>query len=201
MRRRLTVAATCLLVFGVVVAVAIALNAPPATAYAIDAHDSTANRSRTIKAYQDDSGTMFEIFFTAATAGEKRRVVGNLNISMPSSASDDNLMASASLLCTRADSGTVASDQDKVSDGQNVLRGGSLVLRPRLVFTASSPGDYRCWLSVSSSRPRPASPDANPTSNVYLVAPGSYLEATTSLDPSAAQGIRAGHAGACPAGH
>jgi hypothetical protein len=186
--RRLLVIATCLLVSGGLVAVATALLAPAVTADTIDAHDSTANRSRTIKAYQEDSGTIFEIFFTTATAGEKRRVVGNVNVSMPSSASDDNLMATASVHCAPAGSGTVASDQDKISDGQNVLCGASLVLRPRLVFTAGGPGDYRCWLGVGSGRPRPASPDTDPDSNVYLVSPGSYLEATTSLDSSAAQG-------------
>jgi hypothetical protein len=189
MRRRLVVA-TRLLMSGALVAVATTLLASPVTAETIDAHDSTANRSRTIKAYQEDSGTIFEISFTTATAGEKRRVVGNVNASMPSSASDDNLMVVAGVHCTRAGSGTVASDQDQISDVQNVLRGHSLVLRPRLVFTAGSPGDYRCWLSVGSGRPRPASPDSRPSSNVYQVASGSYLEATSNLDRSAAQGYR-----------
>lgn len=185
--RLLLVTAARLLVSGALVAPAITLLAAPAGAQTVDAHDSSADRSRTIKAYKEDTGKVFEIFFTTVTAGEKRRVVGNLKASMPSTASDDNLMVVTSVHCTRADSGTEASDQDRISDGQNVLRGSSLVLRPRLVFTADSPGDYRCWLSVGSGRPRPASPDSRPSSNVYQVASGSYLEASAKLDPSAAQ--------------
>jgi len=133
--------------------------------YAVDVHDSSADRSRTFAAYEEDSGTLFEIEFSTTKANEKRRIRSHMNFAMPAGSN---------------------SGANKVWDTQNVLRGETLVMTPRFTYTAPEPGDYHCWTGVFSSRPRPE--DVDPSSNVFTVEAGSHLEATTKLHPGSGQG-------------
>lgn len=157
---------------------------PFAHAYSTDARDDVPNRSRVFKAYQRDEGTIFEVFFSTQTPNEKRRIKGKLNITMPSSASDQLQVGSYSVYCAPVGS---FSGANKVSGSQNVQRGRSMTFYPRYIFTALTPGDYHCWMRVSSNRPRPAA--TRVTSNTFTVGSGSYLEATSSLHQRSDQGF------------
>ena len=163
-----------------------------AHAYAIDVSDATANNSRTIHAYLENnvSVEMFKISFTA-TAGEKRRVRGQIYASMPATAVDDLLMVGVTIQCASGTSYAAATADANLGNTQNVLRGASLSLSPRIVYTATSSGIQTCGLSVVTSRPRPAVPEDD-ESNYFTVDPGSFLEATVAIHPSAAQGFRVG---------
>ena len=158
--------------------------APPAWAYDIDTRDASANRSRIFHAFEDDSGTIFEIFFTTTTPNEQRRIRGLLKMVMPSTASDVMLVSRHTVYCAPAAS--TATD-NRIFGVQNVLRGRSIRMIPRYIFTAAEPGDYHCWMGISTGRPRPTS--TNQTSNILRVDWGSYLEATTAIHPSSAQGF------------
>jgi hypothetical protein len=160
------------------------VQAPAALAYEIDTRDTSADRSRIFKAYEDDAGTIFEIFFTTTTPNEQRRVRGLLKMVMPSTASDVMLVSRHTVYCAPA--GSTATD-NRIFGVQNVLRGGSIRMNPRYIFTAAEPGDYHCWMGISTGRPRPTS--TNQTSNILRVDWGSYLEATTAIHPSSAQGF------------
>lgn len=154
-----------------------------AQAYATDARDEVPNRSRTFKAYERDQGKFFEIFFSTRLPNEKRRIRGRLNLTMPSTAADQLLVATYTVYCAPVGS---YSGTNKISGSQNVQRGRSMVLSPRYIFTATTPGDYRCWMKVASGRPRPTA--TRTTSNVFTVGDGSFLEATGSLHQRSDQG-------------
>src|SRR5215475_15238855 len=128
---------------GLVVAAIIAVvPAPPALAYEVDTRDTSANRSRIFKAFEDDRGTIFEIFFTTTTPNEQRRIRGLLKMVMPSTASDVMLVSRHAVSCAPAAS--TATD-NQIFGVQNVLRGGSIRMTPRYIFIAAEPGDYHCW--------------------------------------------------------
>lgn len=101
---------------------------------------------------------------------------------MPSSASDPMLVIRHAIRC--APVGTTAY-REELFGARNVLRGQTLVQTPRYVFTAGEPGDYHCWLWLSSGRPRPSS--IRETSNVYRIGWGSYLHATVPVHPQSGQ--------------
>ena len=175
----------CVLGLALVVAVIFAVvQAPPASAYDIDTRDTSANRSRTFNAFENDIGTIFEIFFTTTTPNEQRRIRGLLKMVMPSTASDVMLVSRHTIYCAPA--GSTAID-NRIFGVQNVLRGGSIRMTPRYIFTAAEPGDYHCWMGISTGRPRPTA--TNQTSNILKVDRGSYLEATTAIHSSSAQGF------------
>lgn len=153
------------------------------SSYPIDIHDGTANRSRTFKAYTQDAGTLFEIFFRTTTLNEKRRVQAQLNIAMPWTASDELLVGTYTIYCAPAGSN---SGGNKISGSQNVLRGRTMSLNPHYLFTATVPGDYHCWVRVVSGRPRPT--DSRISSNVFFVSSGSHLQSTSVLHPRSSQG-------------
>ena len=114
MRRR------CVLGLALVVAVIFSVvQAPPALAYDIDTRDTSANRSRTFNAFEDDIGTIFEIFFTTTTPNEQRRIRGLLKMVMPSTASDVMLVSRHTVYCAPA--GSTAID-NQIFGVQNVLR-------------------------------------------------------------------------------
>jgi hypothetical protein len=170
----------------------VALGAPgSAHAFAIDVSDSTANSSRTIHAHEDGNLTveMFKISFTAA-AGEKRRIRGQINVSMPGSAADDILLVIAGIQCASGTSHAGGADAAILGNAQNVLRGGNLTLLPRIVYTATASGIQTCGLLVNTGRPRPAVPGADDPSNYFTVDGGSSIEATVALHPGSAQGFR-----------
>ena len=154
---------------------------PAAWAYETDTHDEIANRSRDLNAYQNDIGTIFEIFFATTVPGEKRSVRANLNIRVSSTISDEILVSRHTIYC-----GPVGGAQaTQIYGVQNVLRGQTVTLTPRFIFTAGEPGDYHCWVTVGSGRPRPSG--TRTTSNVLRVHWDSYLEATTPVAASASQ--------------
>lgn len=158
------------------------MTAAPAAGYERDAFDQYANRSRTFAAYQNDQGTVFEIKFTTQTPNEKRKVRANFVVEMPSRATDDLLVSRHAIFCAEAGSND---GTNKVYGVQNILRGKSMVLQPRYIFTAPNPGAYHCWLWIGSGRPRPSG--YGTTSNVFRIGWGSYLEATTALHTSSEQ--------------
>ena len=175
----------CVLGLALVVAAIFAVvQAPPALAYEIDTRDTSANRSRTFNAFENDIGTIFEIFFTTTTPNEQRRIRGLLKMVMPSTASDVMLVSRHTIFCAPA--GSTAID-NQIFGVRNVLRGGSIRMTPRYIFTAAEPGDYHCWMGISTGRPRPTT--TNQTSNILRVDWGSYLEATTAIHSSSAQGF------------
>src|SRR5690606_28376643 len=90
--RVLGTATCCLLVLAL-------LPAPPASAgYVVDAFDKYAGRSRTYLAYKDDTGSIFEVRFTASQPGEQRRLRGQLELIAPKSISDDMVVARHAIL-------------------------------------------------------------------------------------------------------
>jgi hypothetical protein len=169
------------LVAGAIFAIMPAL---PALAYDIDVRDTSANRSRIFNAFEDDSGTIFEIFFTTTTPNEQRRIRGLLKMVMPSTASDVMLVSRHTISCAPA---TSTATDNQIFGVQNVLRGKSIRMNPRYIFTAAEPGDHHCWMKISTGRPRPIG--TKPTSNILKVDWGSYLEATTAIHASSAQGF------------
>jgi hypothetical protein len=94
------------------------------------------------------------------------------------------LVSRHSISCAPA--GSTATD-NQVFGVQNVLCGGSIRMIPRYIFTAAEPGDYHCWMGISTGRPRPTT--TNQTANILKVDWGSYLEATTAIHSSSAQGF------------
>lgn len=164
--------------------VAAGVNAVPAQAYATESRDTVPNRSRVFKAYERDEGKIFEVFFTTTSLNEKRRIRGNLNIAMPSTASDQLLVATYTVYCAQVGS---YSGTNKILGSQNVQRGRSMSLNPRYIFTAATPGDYRCWMKIVSGRPRPTT--TRISSNVFTVTDGSFLESTKSLHQRSDQGF------------
>src|SRR5690606_5835217 len=85
--RVLGTATCCLLVLAL-------LPAPPASAgYVVDGFDKYAGRSRTYLADKDDTGSIFEVRFTASQPGEQRRLRGQLELIAPKSISDDMVVA------------------------------------------------------------------------------------------------------------
>lgn len=155
--------------------------APPASAYEIEVQDSLANRSRTYTAYTDDTGTIFEVTFRTSAVGEKRRIRARLEVIMPSTASDELLVARHAIRCSPVGD----PNYEQLYGVQNVLRGTTMVNTPRYTFTAGLPGDYRCWLWVGSGRPRPSG--TRTTSNVFRIGWGSYLHATVPVHPASEQ--------------
>jgi hypothetical protein len=107
-----------------------------------------------------------------------------LKMVMPSTASDVMLVSRHAISCAPAAS--TATD-NQIFGVQNVLRGGSIRMTPRYIFIAAEPGDYHCWMRISTGRPRPTA--TNQTSNTLRVDWDSYLEATTPIHSSSAQGF------------
>lgn len=160
--------------------------APSASAYGIDVHDKTAERSRTYTAYTDDSGTIFAIKFQTTSPGEKRRIRARLEVVMPSTASDVMLVARHAIRC-----GPVGVSQyEQLFGARNVLRKTTMVQTPRYTYTAAEPGEHRCWLWVSSGRPRPSG--YGTTSNTFRIGWGSYLQATVPVHPASGQSFTPG---------
>ncbi len=160
------------------------VDAPAAHAVLTESTDSSINRSRVFKAYQRDSGTIFEVNFTTVIPNEKRQIGGRLDISMPASASDDVLVGTYTIYCAPAGSNA---GNNKILGSQNVLRGKSMSFRPRYIFTATVPGNYHCWMRLVSGRPRPSG--VRTSSNIFTVGSKSYLRATAPASPAADHGF------------
>lgn len=155
--------------------------APQAAASDIQVEDRLANRSRTYTAYTNDTGSIFEVTFQTTETGEKRRIRGKLEVIMPRSASDDVLVARHAVRC-----GPVGvQEYEQLYGVQNVLRGTTMLLKPRYTFTAGPPGEYRCWMWVGSGRPRPSGKQTS--SNVFRVGWKSSIHATIPMHPGTGQ--------------
>lgn len=173
MRRSVRLACACVL------ALALSLLTTP-LAHAAD-RDNTADRSRTFKAYERDSGTLFRIRFSTTMPNTKRRVQAKLDVSMPSTAADELLVATYAMYCAPAGTGR---GDNKIMGSQNILRGRSVSFNPHYLYTAAVPGEHECWLKMSSGRPRPTKYKAS--SNILKVGYASYLQ-LTSVQHSASQ--------------
>ena len=175
--RVLGTATCCLLVLAL-------LPAPPASAgYVVDAFDKYAGRSRTYLAYKDDTGSIFEVRFTASQPGEQRRLRGQLELIAPKSISDDMVVARHAIRCGPAQ--VNVEEYEQVYGVRNILRGQTYIQKPRWTYTAPEPGEYRCFLWLGTGRPRPSGKKTS--SNILKVGWKSHLEATEPLNPASAQ--------------
>lgn len=158
----------------------------------------TSAEHRTIRV-SDGSLPVFRISFTAASAGEKRRIRSRVELSHSDDAgADEILMAGVSIFCCPGSdycSTSTIPDGNKLGHTTNTEQSaGNKILMPRFIYTAPSAGTYTCELRAVCSRARIG---AGPVEDQWFfinssatseVGQPSYLEATAALDPSAGTG-------------
>ena len=104
-----------------------------------------------------------------ARQGERRYITSQVVARQPSGTSDPLLMAAVSVTCS-PQAGGVAN----AGATQNLLRGSATTMTPRFVYRAPRTGMAACVLTASGLRPRPSAV-GYPSSNLWYVAPGSFL--------------------------
>jgi hypothetical protein len=162
-----------------------------ATSYPIAVQDTTAATTRSVQAYLGSDQVavpIFSISFTTTVSGEKRGISGKVIANQASNASDPLLLAAVNVSCAAGSTYSTSDPHAKLSNAQNILRGTTITLAPRFIFTAGIPGQYTCGLTANSGRPRPGSSIDPDLTDRYTIQPGSYLQATVPIHPSSAQG-------------